>query len=178
MFSRTLCMLAPRLAIASINGSSKLHPPSRLISHPTVSPRIQARMMTTPPPQVNVSDLPVDKYNALSEATMDTLLESLENLLDDLANPDYEVEYHSGVLTLSLGEKGTYVINKQPPNKQIWLSSPFSGPKRYDYSVVDDNWLYSRDGQALGALLNEELTKALDQPVDIGLEGLASQLQR
>jgi hypothetical protein len=33
----------------------------------------------------------------------------------------------SGVLTLSLGDRGTYVINKQPPNKQIWLSSP----KRY-----------------------------------------------
>lgn len=30
----------------------------------------------------------------------------------------------SGVLTLDLGDKGTYVINKQPPNKQIWLSSP------------------------------------------------------
>lgn len=30
----------------------------------------------------------------------------------------------SGVLTLKLGDKGTYVINKQPPNKQIWLSSP------------------------------------------------------
>lgn len=31
----------------------------------------------------------------------------------------------SGVLTLSLGPHGTYVINKQPPNKEIWLSSPF-----------------------------------------------------
>lgn len=30
----------------------------------------------------------------------------------------------SGVLTLKLGLHGTYVINKQPPNKQIWLSSP------------------------------------------------------
>lgn len=30
----------------------------------------------------------------------------------------------SGVLTVKLGDKGTYVINKQPPNKQIWLSSP------------------------------------------------------
>jgi frataxin-like iron-binding protein CyaY len=29
-----------------------------------------------------------------------------------------------GVLTLKLGELGTYVINKQSPNKQIWMSSP------------------------------------------------------
>lgn len=89
------------------------------------------------------SDLPMEKYHALSEATMDSLLESLETLLDELADSNYEVEYHvclvllfdiqlhdmvssqSGVLNLYLGEKGTYVINKQPPNKQIWLSSPF-----------------------------------------------------
>lgn len=30
----------------------------------------------------------------------------------------------NGVLNLALGDKGTYVVNKQPPNKQIWLSSP------------------------------------------------------
>lgn len=30
----------------------------------------------------------------------------------------------SGVLTVRLGDRGTYVLNKQPPNKQIWLSSP------------------------------------------------------
>ncbi|KAG6837115.1 hypothetical protein H0H93_014421 [Arthromyces matolae] len=107
---------------------------------------------------------------------MDSLLESLENLLDEMAEPTYEVEYHSGVLTLSLGQKGTYVINKQPPNKQIWLSSPFSGPKRYDYTEEGDDWLYSRDSQALGDLLNQELTKALGQPIDLGLRGPASQL--
>lgn len=30
----------------------------------------------------------------------------------------------SGVLTVKLGQKGTFVINKQTPNRQIWLSSP------------------------------------------------------
>lgn len=35
-----------------------------------------------------------------------------------------------GVLTLNLGSHGTYVINKQSPNKQIWMSSPLSGPVR------------------------------------------------
>ncbi|KNZ71471.1 Frataxin like protein, mitochondrial [Termitomyces sp. J132] len=119
----------------------------------------------------------MDRYHVLSEATMDSLLESLETLLDELADSNYEVEYHVGVLTLYLGEKGTYVINKQPPNKQIWLSSPFSGPKRYDYSETDDDWLYSRDSQALGDLLNKELTRALGQPVDLELKGPASQLQ-
>ena len=38
------------------------------------------------------------------------------------------------MLTAALGGGlGTYVINKQSPNRQIWLSSPVSGPKRYDF---------------------------------------------
>ena len=57
---------------------------------------------------------------------------------------------------------GTYVINKQPPNKQIWLSSPVSGPKRYDYvSTAEDKgsgeWVYLRDGTTMSGLLEEEI---------------------
>lgn len=46
------------------------------------------------PDEPNSSNLTVDRYNALSDATMDSLLESLEVLLDDVSNPEYEVEYH------------------------------------------------------------------------------------
>ena len=75
----------------------------------------------------------------------------------------------AGVLTLALGsDVGTYVINKQPPNKQIWLSSPKTGPKRYDYVVLGEgqhekqdtatgDWVYLRDGSTLGDLLAEEI---------------------
>jgi frataxin len=100
---------------------------------------------------------------------MEALLGSLEDLLDSLGKPTFEVEYHGGVLSLILGEKGTYVINKQPPNKQIWLSSPFSGPKRYDYSEDADDWTYSRDNQSMGNLLNEELSRTLERDIDLRL---------
>ncbi|KAI0803051.1 hypothetical protein BC629DRAFT_1283734 [Irpex lacteus] len=130
----------------------------------------QRRYFATPPPQLTTSDLPVNQYHEYSDATMETLLDSLECLLDEEANPEYEVEYSSGVLTLKLGEHGTYVINKQPPNKQIWLSSPVSGPKRYDYVAKEDGWIYSRDQRSLGSLLNEELSKAFGRDIDLGVD--------
>ena len=40
------------------------------------------------------SGLSMERYHLLSDATMDTLLEALENLLDGLGNARYEVEYH------------------------------------------------------------------------------------
>ena len=85
-------------------------------------------------------------YHEVADKTMDHLLESLEELHEVESMEGYEVEFHvrdlstslisrqliyqhfslqSGVLTLNLGPHGTYVVNKQPPNKQIWLSSPF-----------------------------------------------------
>lgn len=71
----------------------------------------------------------------------------------------------AGVLTLLFPPHGTYVLNKQPPNKQIWLSSPVSGPKRYDWVVrgadgdgaEKGEWVYLRDGSTLSGLLEEEV---------------------
>jgi frataxin len=70
---------------------------------------------------------------------------------------------------------GSWVINKQPPNKQIWLSSPISGPKRYDWVVVSEDqsskqdtatkgWIYLRDGSKLSELLSKELGIKADVP--------------
>ena len=80
-------------------------------------------------------------------------------------------------MTIRVPDKGTYVLNKQPPNKQIWLSSPISGPKRYDWCVIGDGqhdkegtadgrWVYSRDGSTLDQLILEEMGIDLEEPVD------------
>ncbi|KAK7694438.1 hypothetical protein QCA50_001624 [Cerrena zonata] len=159
---------AARSAVARTNSARLQSPVPRVmpVSPSVVVPR---RSYATPPPQVIASDLPVEKYHLYSNATMERLLESLENFLDQVGKDEFEVEYNNCVITLGLGEHGTYVINKQPPNKQIWLSSPTSGPKRYDYSEDNDTWLYSRDNSSLGELLNEELSKIFGFPVELGI---------
>ena len=88
------------------------------------------------------SSLQQSAYDTRADAAMEELLDRLQDILDSHGDSSLEVEYHvrlscsvcrwsliipvsqSGVLTLDLGQHGTYVINKQPPNKQIWLSSP------------------------------------------------------
>ncbi|KAF8971569.1 Frataxin [Flammula alnicola] len=109
----------------------------------------------------------MEQYHTLADKTMEDLLGTLEELLDSEEDTGYEVDYHSGVLTLNLGSHGTYVINKQPPNKQIWLSSPLSGPQRYDYNEETGEWFYSRDGRTFDGLLSEELSNIFAQPIKI-----------
>ncbi|KAK2492477.1 hypothetical protein MC885_013029, partial [Smutsia gigantea] len=106
-------------------------------------------------------------YERLAEKTLDSLAEFFEDLADKpYTFEDYDVSFGSGVLTIKLGgDLGTYVINKQTPNKQIWLSSPSSGPKRYDWT--GRNWVYSHDGVSLHELLATELTEALKTKLDL-----------
>lgn len=107
------------------------------------------------------------EFEQIAESTLDSLAEYFEEIPDKIkCDGDYDVTFGDGVLTLHLGKSlGTYVINKQKPNKQIWLSSPTSGPKRYDYS--DEKWIYLRTGEGLHTLLETELSSALQTTIKL-----------
>ena len=94
-----------------------------------------------------------DDYVALADEALDNILEKADELSDE--RDDVEAELSSGVLTLKIAGAGTWVINKQVPNRQLWLSSPVSGPCRYEY--VEGTWTHTRDGSSLAELLEREL---------------------
>lgn len=113
-----------------------------------------------------VDGLTTNAYHRLADEYLETLLDQLETLAE--ASPQLDAEYSQGVLTLELPPLGTYVINKQPPNKQIWISSPQSGPDRFD--PLNDSWVSLRTGEKLGDVLRRELGEALER--EVKLEGL------
>ncbi|KAL4970798.1 frataxin family protein [Aspergillus stella-maris] len=116
-------------------------------------------------------------YHEYSEHYLNILLSEVEVVQEE--GSDIDAEYSAGVLNIAVPGVGTYVLNKQPPNKQIWLSSPISGPKQYDWVVegdqmhekqdtrpfVNGQWVCLRDGSNLTDLLNAEL--GLSLPKDI-----------
>lgn len=111
----------------------------------------------------NISELTIQEYHQISDETLHELTDLLEGLVES-DHPQvigWDVDYSSGVMNFSMSDHGTYVINKQPPNKQIWLSSPFSGPKRFDYDKDRGCWFYSRDGSQLIELMRREVDGVL-----------------
>ncbi|XP_077079763.1 frataxin, mitochondrial [Siphateles boraxobius] len=106
-------------------------------------------------------------YGRLADETMDALSDYFEDLTDEnFTGMDYDVVFSSGVLTVKVGsDHGTYVINKQTPNRQIWLSSPTSGPKRYDWT--GERWVYAHDGVTLHSLLSKELSVIFKSNIDL-----------
>ncbi|KAK3741391.1 hypothetical protein RRG08_034435 [Elysia crispata] len=122
---------------------------------------------TAPCNKLEPSPISEAEYENYAEETLDSLTEFFEDLPEtEQCNEDYDCAFGSGVLTIHLGSiDGTFVINKQTPNKQIWLSSPLSGPKRYDY--LNGQWIYLRDGSNLHRHLETEMTDILGFKVDL-----------
>ncbi|XP_050160619.1 frataxin, mitochondrial-like isoform X4 [Malus sylvestris] len=70
------------------------------------------------------SVLQEDEFHRLADSTIQDLQEKFEEYGDSVQVDDFDIDYGNEVLTLKLGDCGTYVLNKQTPNRQIWLSSP------------------------------------------------------
>ena len=92
-------------------------------------------------------------FHEVADESLEAIQDAVEELFEDHfegsggAADDSEVpevNVASGVLTLSMPPHGTWVLNKQTPNRQIWWSSPISGPRRYEYDAKEGTWLYTR----------------------------------
>lgn len=112
-------------------------------------------------------ELTETEYEKLADETLDALAEFLDDLTNEnFTGLDYDVVFSSGVLTVQVGSgHGTYVINRQTPNRQIWLSSPTSGPKRYSWT--GERWVYAHDGVTLHELLSKELSIIFQTNIDL-----------
>eukprot|EP01132_Coremiostelium_polycephalum_P003606 gene3606-4490_t len=102
-------------------------------------------------------DLDLNSYHKYADHEIEHFVEKLEGLGQEQDISGFDIESSDGVLTLKLGVLGTYVINKQTPNKQIWWSSPISGPKRFDFNVNAKKWVDNRDGTPIRDLLEKEI---------------------
>ncbi|CAG7859772.1 unnamed protein product [Brassica rapa] len=113
------------------------------------------------------SILQEDEFHRLANVTINNLLEKIEDYGDNVQIDGFDIDYGNEVLTLKLGSLGTYVMNKQTPNRQIWMSSPVSGPSRFDWDRDANAWIYRRTEAKLHVLLEEELENLCGEPIQL-----------
>lgn len=137
---------------------------SKLLLVPSPTPlvhRVRHYSLTTSGEYV-ADELTTREYHRLADRLLESLVDQLEQLSEEY--PQLDVEYSQGVMTLECPPLGTYVINKQPPNKQIWISSPESGPDRFD--PIGGAWVSLRTRLSLKHLLDTEIGGSLGTKVD------------
>ena len=86
-----------------------------------------------------------------------------QDLTDALEEAEHamfeEINFSNGVLTIDMADGRSYVLNRQTPNLQVWLSSPISGPQRFEYELDSELWLQIRSKDELIELLNSEFNE-------------------
>ena len=134
------------------------------------APASRAGSSGAPPPE-----LPLELYHDLCDRTLEGVQEVYEEFADAAPQHQMDIEYASGVLNVTLGAHGTFVLNKQTPNLQIWLSSPVSGPLRYDFCPATAGWVNSRDRHELLPLLVADFEQLVGERLDF--DGVADDVR-
>lgn len=150
----------------------------RLLILARTLPCLYAHRSTAPeaPSLAGAADLPEGEFARLADATL-LSLEAAVAPLEDHA-PAFDLSNANGVLTVKLNDKQTYVLNKQGPNRQIWWSSPLTGPRRYGWHAGSRRWRNTRDGHDMLTALTLELHKltgvtiSVELPADLGAEAV------
>jgi len=90
-------------------------------------------------------------FDTKANKLIDELFEAL------VKNDDFECDLLEEILYIE-NEDGEYVINKHSASKQIWVSSPISGPHHFYYDEEQKEWLNTRTKKLLKELLKNELS--------------------
>ena len=101
-------------------------------------------------------------YKETTTDVFDCVQDRLEE--DDVVSAtegkDFDLDVADGVMSVKC-ERGTWVMNTHNASKQIWLSSPISGPHKFYYGE-NERWVDERDDELLlFDLLSSEFAEAL-----------------
>ncbi|KAK1388971.1 hypothetical protein POM88_017149 [Heracleum sosnowskyi] len=140
--SRSLLLSRPQYLLESSN------------CYPTSTSYVSRSFCSSGPSGLTVVE---DEFHKLADSTIHHLLEKIEEFGDSMDIDGFDIDYGNQVLTVKFGNLGTYVLNKQTPNRQIWMSSPVSGPSRFDWDRNAQAWVYRRTKNYLFEILESEL---------------------
>jgi frataxin len=100
-----------------------------------------------------------DQYIKEADRVMNLLFDKIDEKEFDITD---NINLSAGVLSFTFRKNKNYVLNVQRPNLQIWLSSPISGPQRYEFDLSTNKWINVRSKKDLLELLGEEINSILD----------------
>jgi frataxin-like iron-binding protein CyaY len=132
------------------------------------------------------TDTTADEFSNQIEKVFHSIQDRLER--EDLEFLNLDLNYSDGVLSIAFQNtnntgnssnlKGTWILNKHGVTRQLWLSSPISGPSKFNYhrnpaqtGKLKNNkgysWLSERDSEtSLCRLLQAEFSETFGKKVE------------
>lgn len=85
---------------------------------------------------------------------VDAVLASIENALE-LADAAIDSEINAGILTLEFANRSKAIINRQTPNREIWVAAKSGG---FHFFFDGAAWRDTRTNEALESLLSRVIS--------------------
>jgi len=96
---------------------------------------------------------------------VDGVLTSIENALES-ANADIDSEINAGILTLEFNNRSKVIINRQTPNREIWVAAKSGG---FHFYFDGASWRDTRSNESLESLLSRVISEQCGSVMPITL---------
>lgn len=77
---------------------------------------------------------------------------------------DFDCRFSGNVLTIEAEDGTQIIVNRHTPNQELWIAAKSGG---YHFALQEGKWLATRDGRGFYDVLNEVLSAAADEEVEI-----------
>jgi CyaY protein len=94
---------------------------------------------------------------------VDAVLARVENALDTA--DDLDVSLEGGVLTIECPDASRIIVNRQTPNREIWVAARSGG---YHFALREGAWRDTRSGDELFAALARVIAAQSGEDVRFG----------
>jgi len=104
---------------------------------------------------------------SLSETEFNRLVdETLLKIETALERSDVDLDFESaaGILQVSFDDGSKIIINRQTPNREIWVAARSGG---FHFRLENGQWRGTRDGRDLFAVLSECASQQAGEAVDL-----------
>ncbi len=114
------------------------------------------------------------QYLSTVNNTINNIAHQLEDMSDEGLFGKFEEDHgeidvtnSDGVLNIKCGDRGTFVISRQTPSHQLWLSSPVSGPWHYSYEHTSGEWKCTKKDLNFFDRMDKELSLVLNMRIQL-----------
>lgn len=96
---------------------------------------------------------------------VDLVLEAIENALEQV-DADIDSEINAGILTLEFTNRSKVIVNRQTPNREIWVAAKSGG---FHFHFDGAVWRDTRTNESLESLLSRVISEQSGDVMSITL---------
>ncbi|MBL8525204.1 MAG: iron donor protein CyaY [Betaproteobacteria bacterium] len=94
---------------------------------------------------------------------VDAVLEALELSLEEV-DADIDAEVNGGILTLEFANRSKVIVNRQTPNREIWVAAKSGG---FHFRFDGATWRDTRSNESLESLLSRVISEQSGDVISI-----------